>query len=200
MARWSSQIPTWTPAAIANTTNLTNTNYHGFQGGTSTQRVNILEVYMGGQAGASSPTIMALARNSGAGGTPTAGNATFAAFDASTAALGTNPVSYQLTTTPPQRSSTLWLLNLSFNAFGGIVRWVAAPGEEIGILGNAATGGDVSLSAFTGGTPGLMGSHMVVEPFVSRGDCGGHAARSDWLYEMVGMLPDSTISEVDEIY
>jgi hypothetical protein len=57
------------------------------------------------------------------------------------------------------------LLNLSFNAFGGIVRWVAAPGQEIGMLGNTASLGEISLSAYTGGTPGLMGSHFILEPF-----------------------------------
>jgi hypothetical protein len=56
------------------------------------------------------------------------------------------------------------LLNLSFNAFGGIVRWVAAPGEEISTVGNTQPLGEVSLSAFTGGTAGLMGAHVVYEP------------------------------------
>ena len=54
---------------------------------------------------------------------------------------------------------------LSFNAFGGLIRWVYAPGEEVGLLGSAATAGEISLSAFTGGTPGLVGSHMIIEPF-----------------------------------
>ncbi len=66
-------------------------------------------------------------------------------------------------TTDPQRSSTLKLLNIGFNAFGGIYRWVAAPGEEISIVGNTASLGEVSLSAFTGGTPGAMGSHIIYE-------------------------------------
>jgi len=57
------------------------------------------------------------------------------------------------------------LLNLSFNAFGGIVRWVAAPEEVIDIVGNTASLGEVSLSAFTGGTTGLLGAHMIYESF-----------------------------------
>ena len=118
---------------------------------------------MGGQAGASSPTIMLLARHSTVGVTLSVGR--FAALDPATAALGAPPVAFNTATTKPQRSATLSLLNLSFNAFGGIVRWVYSPGEEVGMLGNTASFGELGISAFTGGTPGLMGSHLIVEPF-----------------------------------
>ena len=163
MARWSANVPTWTPVAVADTTNFTDAGHMSVQGGTSTQRINILEAYMGGQAGASSPSIMLLARHSTVGITLSVGR--LAALDPSTAALGTNPVVFNTATTKPQRSSTLSLLNLSFNAFGGIVRWVYAQGEEVGMLGNTASLGEVGLSAYTGGTPGLMGSHLILEPF-----------------------------------
>jgi hypothetical protein len=63
-----------------------------------------------------------------------------------------------------QRSATLGhILQLSFNAFGGIVRWLAPPGGEIGMVGLAVDTGSFSLSAFTGGTPGLMSSHIIYE-------------------------------------
>lgn len=165
MARWSANIPTWTPVSVADTTNFTNSGFQAVQGGTSTQRTNIWEVYMGGQATSSSPSIMLLARDSTvATGSLTGGR--LAALDPSTAALGANPSSFgSAGTTLPQRSATLSLLNLSFNAFGGIVRWVFAPGEEVGMLGNTASLGEISLSAYTGGTPGLMGSHLIMEVF-----------------------------------
>lgn len=163
MARWSANQPTWTPVAFADANPMADTQYHAFQGGSSTQRTNLLEAYMGGQAGASSPSIMLVARDSTIGVTLSVGR--FAALDPATAALAAPPVCFNTATTKPQRSATLSLLNLSFNAFGGIVRWVAAPGEEIGILGNTASFGEVSLSAFTGGTPGAMGSHFILEPF-----------------------------------
>lgn len=162
MAKWSSNVPTWTPTAVADTTNFTDAGHHSFQGGSSTQVNKIQEVYMGGQAGASSPCIMLVARDSTVGATLNGGR--FAALDPATAALAAPPSTFTTSTTKPQRSSTLSLLNLSFNAFGGIVRWVAAPFEEIGMLGNAASFGEISLSAYTGGTPGLMGSHFIVEP------------------------------------
>lgn len=166
MARWSATVYTWTPVAVADTANMTAQGFHALLGGTSTQRINLLEVYMGGQAGASTPSIMVVARDSTVSAGVTSNAARFAALDPATAALGTNPISTTVgSTTLPQRSSTLGLLTLPFNAFGGLVRWVAAPGEEIGMLGNTASLGEISLSAFTGGTPGLMGDHLIIEPF-----------------------------------
>jgi hypothetical protein len=168
MARWSISNKSFTPVAVADAAAFTDNGYLALQGGSSTQRSNILEVYMGGQATASAPTYMELARDSTVAATSiTAGTNGRGpvALDPASAALAAPPVAVGSSTTKPQRSATLTLLDLSFNAFGGIVRWVAAPGEEIGVLGNTASFGEVSLSAFTGGTPGLMGAHIVFEPF-----------------------------------
>lgn len=166
MAKRSFKIATWTPTAVADATNYTDNAYQGLMGGSTTQKLTISELYMGGQAGASAPSIMLLSRDSTVQATPTAltTGQSDAAFDPSTAALAAPPVAFTASTTKPQRSATLGLLNLSFNAFGGIIRWVAAPGEEIGVLGNTASLGEVSLGAFTGGTPGLLGSHIIYEP------------------------------------
>lgn len=164
MARWSGNEPTWTPIAVADTTNFTDTGHMTLQGGSGTQLINFVEVFMGGQAGASSPSIMLVARDSTVGATLSVGR--FAALNPATAALAAPPTLFNTATTKPQRSSTLSLLNLSFNAFGGLVRWNASPGrDEFALLGNTASLGEISLSAFTGGTPGLMGSHFLVEPF-----------------------------------
>ena len=166
MAKRSFKVSTFTPVAVADTVAFTDGGYMGLMGGSGTQRLAISEVYMGGQATVSSPTIMLLSRDSTVQGTPTAlgaGNSD-AALDPATAALAAQPVAFVASTTKPQRAATLGLLNLSFNAFGGIVRWLAAPGSEIGILGNTASRGEVSLSAYTGGTPGLMGAHIIYEP------------------------------------
>ena len=169
MAKRSLSVATLTPTATADTTNLVDNTYHGFiQGGSATQRVNILEVMETGQAGASTPTIMLLSRDTtvGTGAATSGAGVTDAPLDAATAALAAPPlVGNQFATAKPQRSATAHLLNLAFNAFGGIVRWVAAPGEEISIIGNTQPLGEVSLSAFTGGTAGLMGSHIIYEPF-----------------------------------
>lgn len=166
MAQWAYDIRSWTPVAVGDGAGMTNGGYANLQGGSATQRAIIHEVYLGGQAGASSPTFMQLAKDSTIGITLVqTGNAVAAAaLDPATAAL-TNPVvGYNSATTVPQRSTTLSLHNLSFNAFGGIVRLNFPPGQEPVLLGNTASFGEISLSAFTGGTPGLLGSHLVFEP------------------------------------
>lgn len=166
MARWSTNVTTLTSAAVADTTNLTTQTFLALQGGSSTQRSNILEVYIGGQATASAPNYFLLARDSTVFSGATSNAARLAALDPATAALAAPPLAQTVgSTTLPQRSATASLLNLSVNLFGGIVRWVAAPGEEIGILGNTASNGEVSLSAFTGSTAGLYGAHIIFEPF-----------------------------------
>lgn len=165
MARWVAQRNNFTPVAVADATNFTDGGYFALQGGSATQRTSVIEVYCGGQASASAPQQLLFARDSTIGATALSGG-TNAALDPATAAL-TNPVvSFSASTTKPQRSATLQLLNLSFNAFGGIVRWVAAPGEEIGMLGNTAVLlGELSLSHASSGTPGLMGCHFIYEPY-----------------------------------
>jgi hypothetical protein len=167
MAKRIVSVTTITPTATADTTNLVDATYPFIaQGGSSTQRTNIIELYVGGQAGASTPTFMLLSRDSqvGSGANSNGAGQTDAAADAATAALAAAVLTGNTNATnKPQRSSTLHLLNLSFNAFGGIVRWVAAPGEEINIVGSGASLGEVSFSAFTGGTPGALGAHMIYE-------------------------------------
>lgn len=163
MARWSANETSWTTSATADTTNYTDTAYMALQGGSSTQRINILEVYIGGAATASAPSIMLVAHDSTVGATLSVGR--LAALDAASAALAAPPVVFNTSNTKPQRSATLSLLNLTFNAFGGIIRWNAAPGQELGMLGNTASLGEISLSAFTGSTAALVGSHFLLEPF-----------------------------------
>lgn len=154
-----------TPTATADATNIVDSTYPALlQGGNTTMRLNVNEVYIGGEAPASSsPTIMVLARDSTVGATVTAGTTRNAARDGSATAPGTLALFGHIATTKPQRSATLHLLDLSYNAYGGIVRWVARPGEEISIVGNTASLGEVSLSAFTGGTPGACSGHIAYE-------------------------------------
>ena len=165
MARYSLTWTSITPTATADTTNLVDSTYPAIlQGGSSTMRLNINEVYIGGEAAASSsPTIMVLARDSTVAATVTAGTTRNAATDGSTVAPGTLPVTGHIATTKPQRSSTLHLLHLSFNAYGGIARWQARYGEELSVVGNTASLGEVSLSAFTGGTTGATSGHILYE-------------------------------------
>jgi hypothetical protein len=166
MANWVYNVRTWTPVAVADATNFTNGGYMALQGGSSTQRVIVHEVFGGGQAGSSSPGILQLARDSTIGVTlvQTGSGVAAASLDPATAALGAPVVGFNSATTLPQRSSTLSLHNESFNAYGGLLRMNFPVGQEPILLGNAASFGELSLSAFTGGTPGLMGAHFVFEP------------------------------------
>ena len=168
MAKRTFAYLSYTPAATADTTAYTASTYQALLGGNATQFIVCYEIYLGGQAGASSPTIMVYSRDSTVGASTTAlaagSGATDAPIDPFTAALAAPPVAFITATTQPQRSSTLHLLALPYNAFGGVVKWTAAPGEEPKQYGNTQPLGETSLSAFTGGTTGAQGSHIMYEP------------------------------------
>ncbi len=165
MAKYSAQYNTITPTAVADTTAMTDGTYFGvFQGGTATQRLKFQEIFLGGQAASSSsPTYWQLARDSTVGATAGSYGGTLTLTDATSTAPATAPVVNDHWTTKPQRSATAKLLNLSFNAYGGVVRWVPSPDEDISVVGNTASLGEASLSAFTGGTPGACGGHVIFE-------------------------------------
>lgn len=163
MAKMSALKNNWTPTAVADTTNFTDNGYMALLGGAATQLTNISEVYMGGLAAAAAPAQMIFARDSTIGATSLSGVLT-SILHPSTGALANPVVAFSVSTTKPQRSASVQFLALGFNAFGGVVRWVAYPGEEIGMLGNtAALFGEVSLSHASSGTAGLMSAHIIYE-------------------------------------
>jgi hypothetical protein len=169
MTKYSFSVNTLTTAATADNSVLTTSTYMALGGGSATQRNDISEVYMGGQATSSSTLFMVLARDSTAGATPTAlaaGTASNGPLDPAAAALASPAVGYIAATTQPTRSNvvTLGRLNLTFNAFGGIVRWTAMdPNEYFKLLGVTGPNGDVSLSGFTASAAGPIGAHIVYE-------------------------------------
>lgn len=171
MAKRVSSCSGVTPTATADTTNLVDSTYAGIiQGGSATQRVNISEVsFVGMAAGTTAlPTPMVLARDTQvATGSITSGTGfNDGPEDAATAALALPPlVGNAAATNKPQRSATQKLLWPALNALGGAYRWLAPPNGEISIIGNTQPLGEVSLSAFTGGTTGLIVGHWVYEPF-----------------------------------
>ncbi len=138
------------------------------QGASGTQQTRVSEVFMGGQATASAPTFMCLGRDSQIATGSLTADATMndAALDGATAALAAAVATFnKAATNKPRRSVTLGsLLNLAFNAFGGVVRWVAPDrASEIVMVGNTASLGELSLSAFSGGAAGLLGAHLIYE-------------------------------------
>lgn len=166
MAKYAGNWTSVTATAIADTTALTDNNYpYAMQGGTSTQRNLISEVMIGGEASSSTQAVLKLARDSTASASLVAGTGGKAPvlLDGSGTAPATAPLGGNSAGTDPQRSSTLHLLNFSFNLFGGVVRWVAAPGYEIAMVGNTASLGDISLSGFTGTGAGASSGHILFE-------------------------------------
>lgn len=162
MARWSATNTNWTPTAVGDALAFTSGGFFALQGGSSTQRLQVTEVKIGGLATSSAPSQLMLARDSTVGGTLSGGN--LAALDPSSAALAAPPVQFNTATTKPQRSSTLQILPLGLNTYGGVIRWAVPLSEGVGLLGNTASLGELSISHLLNGTPGLMDSAIIFEP------------------------------------
>jgi hypothetical protein len=168
MSKRSFGTSNWTPATTADAAAHASAAYQCLKGGTTTQILEIKEIYMAGMvASTSSPMFMMMARASTLGITPTtlAAPAHDGPLHPSVAALAAVPVSYTAAATGPQRSNAITSarLELGINAWGGIVRWVPSDREEWVSLGNAVDAGESILSSL-GGTPGAINSHIVYEP------------------------------------
>ena len=153
----------WTPVAVADTANFTDAGHMSIQGVATPFTAKIIEVMVQGRATSSTVNDLLLARHSTIG--VTLSNSAVArapvAHHPSTAAV--RAVGFNTATTKPQRSATLHLLPLSFNAFGGIIRWVAAPGEEFFLIGATASFGEMGISAYTGSGTGALSSNITFE-------------------------------------
>jgi hypothetical protein len=167
MAKRSFSLSGASITAIADTANLTAGNVMGIQAGSSTTMVNVYEISVSGQASASTLANGLFARHSTAAATLTALASPYSDGPlyslSSSSAAGT----YSTATTLPQRSAatTNARLNLSLNGFGGIYRWVAAPGEEWSIYGTAANhDSGFSLTTANSGATCALGVHIVYEP------------------------------------
>lgn len=169
MARRIVSMTTQTPTATADTADLVDSTYPFIiQGASATQETRVWELSLSGQApSSSSPTFMLLAYDSqlATGANTRQAGQTDVAIDPATAALAAVPLTGNINATlKPRRDVARHLANCSLNAFGGVYFWRANRMEEaFVVLGNTASFGEVSVSAFTGGTPGLIGSHMIYE-------------------------------------
>jgi hypothetical protein len=153
---------TWTTAAVADGAVLTTGQSVGLRPST-TSMLRVFEVFIGGESTSSTVNAMALRRglttvSAGA----LSGANTMSPLNprsAATAAFGYGQV---YATTYP--TTGLHALQLSLNTFGGIIRWVAAPGEEVVSIGAATllpVDADLTLSAITG--TGIISTHLIVE-------------------------------------
>lgn len=166
MTKSTFSSPSWTPTVVADTATMTANGAMFLQGASATSFIRHSEFYLGGLATASTVNQMIVARDSTVAVTAitlgTNGKLTPMAVTSSVVAQ----IAGMSATTMPQRDTAKHLLQLGFNAFGGIVRWVAYPGEEITTYGLVATGsalgGELSISSAAGA--GLLGTHWIHEP------------------------------------
>jgi hypothetical protein len=168
MSRRIFQVPTFTATATGDTaTTLANGTHMSVSSGGAANRCLVSEIFMGGQSAASTVNIMMFARHHVVGATLTglAAPNSDGPLDGLTQAVTTPALGFVAATTPPQRSAltTAARLALTFNSFGGVVRWVAAPGSEWAITGVSVDVSESSLSAFTGGGGGVIGAHILYE-------------------------------------
>lgn len=170
MPTYSFTVGTITPGTgTADNSSLTASTYMAVQGGTSTQTNFIDEVYMGGQATSSAPMIMLLGRSSTVQATPTALSSpnSFGLTNGGGCVVTAPPSCAITASTQSVRSNSVSLAkkNYTFNAFGGIVRVnYANTNDRMGIVGNTASLGEVTLSSFTGSTGSTaIGAHIIIE-------------------------------------
>ena len=169
MARRISSITTHTPVAKADTTAfLINEMMFCMTGGSTTQLTRFWEFSLSGQAASSSsPTFMLWSANSavGSGAQSQQTGGTDSPMDVFTAALtAACAVGTTFATTYPSRDAANHKMNCSLNAFGGVFFWRGNRVEECpAMYGQALTLGQMSMSAFTGGTPGAIGGHVIYE-------------------------------------
>jgi hypothetical protein len=165
MPRYSATVPTWTTAATADTTNLADASHHTIQNGGTTNRCEIREIYVAGQAAASAPQILVGGRTSQVGTGSLTGGTRNVLIDATATAPATTATSFTAAATnKPQRATAGGMLvNLGHNAFGGIVRWQNGPDENVSIYGNTQPLGEFSVNAFTGTTAAAIATTIIYE-------------------------------------
>jgi hypothetical protein len=164
MARYALTFTGQTSAAVADTTALTTLKYTALGGNNGTMQLKVNEVQCGGEASSAAVQQMIFARDTTVAATSlTSVGLTNAAMDATTTAPGTLALFSNSSTTFPQRSATAHLLQHSFNAFGGLVRWQARQGEEITIVGNTQPLGECTYSGGSGTVGAAMSGHIIYE-------------------------------------
>lgn len=165
MARYTLTFTSQVTVAVADAAALTTLKYTALGGGTTTMQLKINEVQIGGEASSGAVQIYILGRDSTVAATAlTSVGLTNALMEATATAPGTLALFSNSSTTFPQRSATAHLIQHSFNAFGGLVRWQARQGEEITTIGSVGTAfSEVSYSGFTGTVASVASGHIIYE-------------------------------------
>ena len=160
---YSSAVTSWTPTATADGSQLTASGYHALRSAAALDIVKITEISVEGEATSSTVNANALRRHTTNSTTPT--NRTPAPLSittgGATAATAQGFITASTNPTVAALATVQHVLNLSYNAFGGFVRWVAYPGEEVYIAGTTANNSEISISTVTG--TGVQSTHFIFE-------------------------------------
>ena len=161
-------------------TALTNNTYMGLSTGTAnTCVVDVLEILISGMATASTVGAFLFSAVNTAAQTITALSAGTANHDfpnvqyANALSSGQAATPFVSATTAPGATSVVsaQVINLGLNAFGGIIRWNAAPTQQLTMIGGssalATTGGQMVLfnSTSGGGATASCNAHIIYEPY-----------------------------------
>jgi hypothetical protein len=157
MAQYGTAYSGWTPVAHADAASaLANASYHAVRTA-ATSTLRITEVFIGGEATSSTVNRMSLRRISTNASTP--GDVAPGPLNPLSAASGSQ--GYATAGTGPTIASTNHLMNLAFNAFGGVIRVVPSPGEECWATAAVAPSGQLILDSISG--TGLVSTEVVFE-------------------------------------
>ena len=157
MAQFTMAALGWTATAIANGGTAGNSTYQALRT-VAAGAAKIGEVSVSGEGVAASVNRMVLRRISSNASTPT--NVVPAPLSPFSQAALTQ--GYVLAGTGPTVASTIPLIVPGVNAYGGIYRWVAAPGEEIW-QATATAPNSESILATVGSGGGVFSSHIIFE-------------------------------------
>lgn len=160
MAMYTSAVTLWTPAATAEGAITTSNNAHMVRTTSATNRAKINEILIGGGATSSTVNDVGLRRMTTNSTTPTA-RVPVPMDPYSAAAVFSSYITASTMPTTAALATLQHVLNFTYNAFGGVVRWVAIPGGEVVIITSTASNSDIGLVNLNGTGP--QSSHYVVE-------------------------------------
>lgn len=164
MAKYSTNWSSLTMTATNDTTTFANSVFCAIGSNAAAQMIKISEVYIGGEASSSStPAAIVVARDSTNGVAPSGTGVRTALTDAMATAPATVPTGFTQAGTNSQRSATAHLLHLSFNAYGGIVRWVSSPDQNITAATATAPNSEISISTLSASTAPVASGHFLFE-------------------------------------
>lgn len=161
MPLFSAARSAWTTVAVADAATFTTGQLIGTRP-TTTGMLRWTEVFIGGESTSSTVNVMAVRRGQTTVSAGALSGITLGQFNPRSVAAASGIGQTYATTYPTAAASHP--INLTLNAFGGIIRWVAAPGEEIYSVGAATllpADADLTISAVTG--TGIVSVSVIFE-------------------------------------